>query len=247
MRPAPAGPWLVLSPHLDDAVLSAWSVLTACAEVCVANICTAAPAAGTLGEWDRVVGASDSVAMMRSRRSEDRTALALAGRTPINLAFLDAQYRSEPLDRSRVLDALGDLLACAGAIYAPAGLGRHPDHVAVREVALKAGAQADRPVYLYGELPYAVQLGWPPAVTGEPQRPRLRPEVRWETDLATAACGLAGLTLRARRLSDDESERKLAAMEAYRTQFDALNGGSLDLLRRPDVLRFEVLWEVGRP
>ena len=49
-----------------------------------------------LGWWGERTGATDSTARAREREREDEAALALAGRTPINLDLLEAQYRREP-------------------------------------------------------------------------------------------------------------------------------------------------------
>lgn len=244
MKHDATGPRLVLSPHLDDAVLSAWGVLTAPGELLVANICAALPPAGTLAEWDRLLGASDSAAQMQLRLDEDREALATLGYVPLNLPFLDAQYRRRSLDAAAVLAALRERVTSVSALYCPAGIGGHTDHVAIRELGLRAGAEAGIPVFLYAELPYATRFGWPPEVTGAVPLPALRPAVRWRADLAGASCGIGALVLRVTRLSDREADRKLRTMEIYRTQFAALNQGALDVLRNREVRRFEVLWEV---
>ena len=84
---------VILSPHFDDAVLSCWHVLASAGEVLVVNVFAGEPPAGALGWWDRLAGASDSATAVRTRIEEDRQALALAGRTAVNLPFLDSQYR----------------------------------------------------------------------------------------------------------------------------------------------------------
>jgi LmbE family N-acetylglucosaminyl deacetylase len=122
----------------------------------------------------------------------------------------------------------------AREVWAPAGIGGHPDHVQVRDVARELG----RTVRLYAELPYAVKFGWPGWVTGEPDDPSLDVEVDWRRWLP------ADLDAKPRveRLAPDEMERKLGAMRAYRTQFPALDRGSVGFLSRGAVLAFEVVW-----
>ena len=46
------------------------------------------------------------------------------------------------------------------------------------------------------------------------------------------------------RLTDEQAERKLAAMRAYRTQFRALDAGAIGVLSNPLIHRFEVFWKV---
>lgn len=85
---------VILSPHLDDAVLSCWHVLTQPGEVAVINVFAGVPAnADGRAWWDRYTGATDSAQRVRDRVEEDRRALALAGRGAVNLELLDDQYR----------------------------------------------------------------------------------------------------------------------------------------------------------
>lgn len=46
LRVDPAAPAVVLSPHLDDAVINCWSLLTADRDVTVVNVFTASPPQG---------------------------------------------------------------------------------------------------------------------------------------------------------------------------------------------------------
>jgi LmbE family N-acetylglucosaminyl deacetylase len=224
---------LVLSPHLDDAVLSTWCDLPGAV---VANLCTAVPPAGIVGDFDRTKGAADGAAFMAARLAEDRAALALAGVAErLELGFLDEQYRDEPLEP----DAIRAELPRAERILAPAGLGGHPDHVAAREAALATGL----PVTLYADLPYAARVGWPAWVTGEPPREHLMPEARWELFLADLPGRLTGRSI---ALDAEQMAAKERALRTYATQFEVLNGGPVNRLLNPAVLGFEVRWDVSR-
>ena len=97
---------VILSPHFDDAVLSCWHVLASAGEVLVVNVFAGEPPARTLGWWDRLAGATDSAAAVRMRIEEDRQALALAGRTAVNLPFLDSQYRQPDQAPGEIVEAL---------------------------------------------------------------------------------------------------------------------------------------------
>jgi LmbE family N-acetylglucosaminyl deacetylase len=221
----PAGPTVVLSPHLDDAVLNCWSVLTRPGDVRVVNVFAASPGSGFVTEIDRICGAVDSAAHMTERRREDSQALALAGRSPTNLTFLDRQYRA--VGRTLALRDVDVALRSLGGVahlYAPAAHG-------VR-------------VSLYADLPYAVAFGWPGWVTGEDEDPHRDVDVFWQPLLRAAP--EIGHLRRAEvvRLPDAERERKLDAMRAYRTQFPALDGGAVHLLSNPLVHGFEVFWTI---
>src|SRR5437764_70469 len=74
-------PDVILSPHLDDAVLSCWHLLTQVGEVAVINVFAGVPTElGGPAWWDEYTGASDSAERVRERIEEDRTALAVPGR-----------------------------------------------------------------------------------------------------------------------------------------------------------------------
>src|SRR5437588_12361838 len=109
----------ILSPHLDDAVLSCWHLLTEPHEVMVVNVLAGVPAAGAVtGWWDTSSGSTDSREAVMDRIEEDRGALALAGRVPLNLEFLDDQYRDAPAAVDRVLDVLRDALPRGAQVLA---------------------------------------------------------------------------------------------------------------------------------
>src|SRR6266511_3905133 len=130
MKRAKDDPLLLVSPHLDDAVLSAWSVLRRDGPVEVVNVCSGLPGRGFVTRYDRLVGAEESATVFAARIEEDRAALALAGRAPRGLGFLEGQYREEPLDWKAVAAALdGEMPACSGIVL-PAGIGGHDDHLA---------------------------------------------------------------------------------------------------------------------
>jgi LmbE family N-acetylglucosaminyl deacetylase len=223
---------LIISPHLDDAVLSAWCDLPGAV---VANLCTAVPPAGVVGDFDRTKGADDGAAFMTARLAEDRAALRMAEvGSRLDLGFLDGQYRDGSLDP----DAIRAALPPAEAILAPAGLGGHPDHLAAREAALATGV----PVTLYADLPYAARVGWPAWVTGEAPRPHHVPEARWELFLAAVP---GRLRPRALALDAGRREAKERALRTYATQFEILNGGPVNRLLNPAVLGFEVRWDVS--
>jgi LmbE family N-acetylglucosaminyl deacetylase len=235
LRHVPGAPALVLSPHLDDAVLSCWSVLTSPGEVRVVNVFAGVPAGGAVSYFERLAGAEDSAAHVRARLAEDREALALAARDAINLPFLARTHRRWRPEPS--LHALDDALAGlggAGAVYAPAALGApHPDHTLVRSYALALGAQG-MPVRLYADVPYCVAYGWPAWVTGAAPDPRLDVDAYWG-DGSREGTDVV-------RLDPAAAGAKLAAMRTYRSEFAVLDRGPLRQLSNPAIHGYEVFW-----
>jgi LmbE family N-acetylglucosaminyl deacetylase len=239
-------PELLLSPHWDDAVLDCWGPLCGEPELNVVNVFAGVPAAGRLAAWDAITGAGDSATRARERIAEDALALQRAGRRPQNLPFLDAQYRPPPRAPSLAeLDAaLAAAVPSAARIYAPAGIGGHPDHVLVRRYAC-ALRRVGMPVTLYAELPYCVLHGWPHWVDGAEPDPHRDVDEFWRTFL-DAVPGLPPLRgAHVRRLDETAAAAKLAAMRCYRTQFSCLDFGAGRLLSDPEIHRYEVSWDLG--
>lgn len=244
MEHAADAPILVLSPHLDDAVLSAWSVITDVRDVAVVNVFAGVPEPGPAPRWDLLAGARDSSVHMQDRLDEDRAALALAGRSAVYLPFLDRHYRTGDPGTAELASAIGAALPAASMVHAPAGIGGHVDHLLVRDVAIDLSHRLRLPLSLYAELPYAVRFGWPSWVSGAPADPRVVVDEDWEVYLSSVPLARSALSARVDRLDDVQMSAKLAAMKRYRTQFPLLNHGPIRLLEHPLVLSFEVAWTV---
>jgi LmbE family N-acetylglucosaminyl deacetylase len=229
------GPVLLLSPHLDDAVLNCCSVLTSDNDVCVVNVFAGIPRPGFVSEWDRACGARESADHVRGRIAEDEEVLATFGRRPINLPFLDIQYGLRRFSMKALDRAVAKAVPVASVAYAPAALGEgHIDHRLVRSYA-RALARAGVPVRLYADVPYAVRAGWPAWVreggTAEAADGR-KPQPFRKT------AGVQVVTL-----DPQAAERKLRAMQAYASQFSALDEGGR--LTDPATHRHEVFWSLA--
>src|SRR5215218_6837911 len=111
---------VVVSPHLDDAVLSCWHLLEA-GDATVVSVFTGVPEPGTSGWWDRLTGSDDSPGRVRERLREDERALSLAGASSVRLDLLDEQYRRNGASPP-VAEALAEQLAGGDEVYAPLGL-----------------------------------------------------------------------------------------------------------------------------
>jgi LmbE family N-acetylglucosaminyl deacetylase len=244
------GPPLLLSPHLDDAVLDCWSVLSDASPPRVVNVFAGVPAAGaTVPPWDRITGATDSAARVRERREEDAGALARAGVEATYLPLLDAQYRppGEPLEPGDLDRALAAQLGGGTAhVLAPAAIGGHPDHALVRRYArllLRRGFA----VTLYADLPYCVMHGWPAWVDGREPQPNRDIDAFWSLFLAPVPELPPLRSAHVVRLDDAAAAAKLAALRCYETQMPALSYGGRDLLADPEIHRYEVFWELTPP
>ena len=236
---------VILSPHFDDAVLSCWHLLASASEVLVVNVFAGEPAAGALGWWDELAGATDSAAAVRTRIEEDRQALALAGRAAVNLPFLDSQYRQSDQAPAEILQALRGVFIKDARIYAPASLGdHHPDHTAVRAAALALHAEgAD--VALYADLPHATLFGWPRWVLDGSSSEADPAGEGWATQLQETGVPVERMVAATHRLSTNEHAAKLEAVLTYASQIATLQEVFESSLEDPQLLGFEVDWRLA--
>jgi LmbE family N-acetylglucosaminyl deacetylase len=179
-------PVLAVSPHLDDAVLSAGGLLATLTGTGVPSV-VLTPFAGDPGApWSRFArefhaacGLADETAIA-VRRAEDRAALDILRSVVRHGDLLDAIYRRDP-DGAWLYDGpgltfgprhpadvvVGDtvaaLLASAvrglrpGLLLGPLAIGDHVDHVVVREAVVATGRRWRIPVLLWEDQPYALR------------------------------------------------------------------------------------------
>jgi LmbE family N-acetylglucosaminyl deacetylase len=151
-------PWLVISPHFGDAVLSCGHLLAANPSSTVATVCGGIVPEGVpaWAEWDALDWSSANEATI-GRRAEDLSALSALSARQICCDVFDNAYRGAargdvgPFVRAvaRVLD-----LVDAARIAIPIG-GKDDDHTLTRQGATIAlSATGDVGVYFYADLPF---------------------------------------------------------------------------------------------
>jgi len=125
---------VVISPHLDDGVLSCGRLLAGRPGSVVLTVFAGTPRDdGRATEWDRRCGFDCARDAMAARRHEDDAALTLLQARPVRLPFCDSQYGETP-SREDVQRALREALVglAPEAVLYPMGL-FHSDHVLVHE------------------------------------------------------------------------------------------------------------------
>jgi LmbE family N-acetylglucosaminyl deacetylase len=146
-------PVLVVSPHLDDAVISAGQFLAGRPGAVVVTMLAGEPNPPVIREWDNMSGFATSQEALRARWAEDERALAVVKATAVHLGFLDGQY--EPAARADLANALVEQVEHFQPEFVVGPLGvHHPDHERVRDAVL--AANLDMAVWLYADLPYSV-------------------------------------------------------------------------------------------
>lgn len=228
---------VVLSPHLDDAVLSAYAQVAAGARVVsiFAGVPSeAAPATG----WDLMCGFASPAAHARARIDEDERVMSEHASSWERWGFMDWQNREYgPRPEPELAELLREATSEGDELWAPVSVlspSPHPDHMLTRDAAIASG----RAVVLYADLPHCLkQVGAWPAPIGIASPPRAWMEA-------------PALTFTANRvdLALATVERKAEAMRAYASQFKPLgrlrDQASRGVLRRPEVYGVEVFWRL---
>ena len=203
----PDGPVWVVSPHLDDGVLSCGRLLAASEDPAVLTIFGGAPPSGVIAahKWDReTTGRADAAEAVAVRQREDLAATALVGAGHRWSRW--SQYHDPPPTCDELVEALTSLMDLRPrTVLVPLGI-MHPDHVAVSDAAQRyvkgQGVGGGVTFYLYADVPY-VDV-YPDLVTE-----RL---ARWRREV----------TLEDAALPQAPAARRIEAVDAYATQMPML-------------------------
>jgi LmbE family N-acetylglucosaminyl deacetylase len=150
---------VIVSPHLDDAVLSLGATIAgaarAGADVEVLSVFCGDPgSAAPAGAWDRKSGFGSEGEASRTRRQEDRAACTILGASARWLSFGDEQYDRRG-DERQVGAALATAVDGADIVLIPGWPLENADHAWLSELFLRTRqAQCGR-LGLYIEQPYA--------------------------------------------------------------------------------------------
>lgn len=166
-------PLLIVSPHLDDAVLSLGQMMAGRPDCIVATVFTAVPDVdGLLTTYDRDCGFQSASQAMAARRREDARAMETLQAEAVYLGFIDCQYREvvvgqpvvEEVVAARIAETVDNLGLDRVVVAGPVGL-VHPDHHITRravELACREMVNVAVELWLYEDLPARVL--WPESV-----------------------------------------------------------------------------------
>jgi LmbE family N-acetylglucosaminyl deacetylase len=201
---------VVVSPHLDDAVLGCGRFLSAHPGGTVLTVFAGNPPAypDPMRLWDVQSGFVPGDDVMEARRHEDQAALALLGATPVHLEFVEHTFN--PSDRPVAPEVIAAALAPALAalnptlVLAPFGLA-NPDHdVTHRACMLVREQMTERAWWCYEDMGYKHI----PGILAWRVSSLFRSGV-WPTPVVSDVCAA-------------DEERKQAAVQCYPTQLYAL-------------------------
>lgn len=130
---------MVISPHLDDAVLGCGALLAGNRGSVVLTALAGVPHDEAMStEWDRACGFASAAQAVAARREEDRAALRRLGAEPVWLGFCDGQYGETPAVESLAWALQERIAQCRPQrIAMPLGL-FHSDHRLVAQACLLA-------------------------------------------------------------------------------------------------------------
>jgi LmbE family N-acetylglucosaminyl deacetylase len=226
-----AGRVVVVSPHLDDAVLSCGELISRLEDCVVLTVFAGSPPSWKIHrEWDNDdCGFAEGTDVVAARVREDDNALGSLGAAAARLTFLDEQYREPRVDPAQ--EELGAEIAAsidridAATALMPLGLG-HKDHhltaAGCRHAALN-GRHLEWFAYL--DIPY----GYEPEIFG-PQA------------VDEGLCSLSPLVPRTIEFGHGTgAEAKMAALDHYPSQMRGLGA------RRSAALKPERYWKLEPP
>jgi len=239
---------VAVSPHLDDAALSA-SVRLHDVGATVLTVFAGMPPPGlTTSLWDRLTGASDSALRQAERLAEDAAVMSLLSARGSYLDEREWQYRkADPApDVDQLAARLADHLTSADELWLPAAIGRHPDHVLARDAGLRAAAATGHlDITLYADFPYVISYGWPSWVSGQPADPYLDSEAWLAEEFAAAGLDAPVRSAEVITLTSAQRAAKAEIIAAYRTQASALGLTAAALAREPAKLAYELCWRLS--
>lgn len=235
----------IVSPHLDDAALSASTELSRGGATVLTVFTAAPPAHWPTSNWDLLTGATSSLERQLERYDEDATAMRLFGAQSIYLDALEEQYRGAEPDLEEAIEQMARTFATAAEVWVPSAIGGHPDHLIARNAALDAAARAGREeVVMYADFPYVISFGWPSKAVGQEVDPYFNVDGWLHAELVNTGIDPAVLTLTVTKLDADQRTRKAEVIAAYRSQASALRLSRRDLAADPGKLDFELCWRM---
>jgi LmbE family N-acetylglucosaminyl deacetylase len=222
---------VIVSPHLDDAVLGCGRLMAAVPGATVVTVYAGAPAEypDPMTHWDTIAGFRAGDDVLEARRAEDTAALALLDATPRWLDFVEHQYlpRPEWVGPDATVDTLETVLRSLRptAVALPFGIA-NPDHVATHDAALGVRARYPEPSWLcYEDTGYKHIPGLLAWRVSQLFRSRV-----WPTPVALATGG--------------DDTRKRAALACYASQLRALEQ---DWQLGRKLVAPEQLWRLADP
>lgn len=222
----------ILSPHLDDAVLSLWHRIEQPSSH-VITIFAGVPIGVQPSSWDLRTGFHDATEAVLARRKENQIALAGTETTVTNLDYLDYPYDSSPRNVTEMTSTVWHAASVDAVFFAAAGIARygrrvHPDHITTRDIGRRI-VELGRNVLFYAEYPYAYPFilypHWPEHIPVEGLKRALQMNVEIEPY----------------ELTREQQARKRQAAERYGSQYPVIMEHNFGVMKRREAFRWEII------
>ena len=219
---------VVVSPHLDDAVLSCGQLIGQLDDCVVLTVFAGSPGSWEIHRlWDHdFCGFAEGTDVLAARLREDDAALTSLGAGAARLSFLDEQYRDSGMEPSP--EEVGELIAAgidrigAATILMPLGLGHNDHRLTAAGCRHAASTHPHLQWFAYQDLPY----GYEPELFG----PHAVDEaLRWLSPLAPRPMELG---------TESGAQAKSAALDHYPSQMRGLGD------RRQAAMKPERYWKL---
>jgi len=150
-------PVLVVSPHLDDAVLSVGQYLECWPGITVLTVFAGMPDEEKYTTFDVNCGFAGSTMALTARWHEDDRALRVLNAKPYRLDHIDNQYRTGEVDMDKMIPQIVAAYNSCGAIkmVAPLGL-MHVDHELTARACGEAARRLQCEFWTYEDIPSRV-------------------------------------------------------------------------------------------
>jgi LmbE family N-acetylglucosaminyl deacetylase len=225
---------VVLSPHLDDAIMSVGGTMHLLARLSmsmrIVTLFAGDPRfAGAASWWDAERGTRTAAEAFEARRAEDIAAAAVLGLETVWLPFNDDSY-AEKRDPDAIWSALEPHLSDATAVIVPGGPLAHPDHAYTTTLVVER-LSPSTPLFFYSEQPYA----WRPRYLPDTLFGRTPAQLHHliDGDLVWTTIDLDSTAREAKNAAMNRYEGELSRL-GYRRHWDALVAA---VLRRERIAR----------
>ncbi len=229
---------IIISPHFDDAALSAWTILDNFGkkkDIKLLTVCGGIPKVEyNVSSADIKCGFSTASEAAITRIKEDLNFCSTLNIKPIHLDEFDYPYTGRK-KRETIISKINTYIKDNDIVYAPLGIGNHPDHIVVRDAILNISLSKNINLFLYFDFPYASTVNISKSyvkdlgLNDSIQKKLLKNEMVFKNIL-----------------TDTQLNKKINNLTIYNSQIKMLESNYPKLMQKPGILNIEYFMEVKK-
>lgn len=225
---------IVISPHFDDAALSTWTILNDSSKkskIKLLTICGGIPQLKTkISSADYKCGFSSATQAAIERIKEDIDFCYKKDIEYVHLDELDNPYTGKK-NLKQLISKLNVYIQKNDIVYAPLGIGNHPDHIITRDAIINIFLKKNIYLFLYFDYPYASLFDFT--------------KIHRDTfDFSNYSLKIA--VVKKIHLNESKLSQKINDLEIYRSQIKMLESRYPLLRENPGILNSEYYVEVNK-